>query len=45
MFGAGGPDLLPVDDVMIVAFALGRGAQRQRIGAGGRLGNAEGLQA
>ena len=45
MLGARGPDLLAVDDVMVVAFAPRGGAQRQRVGAGGRLGDAEGLQA
>ena len=44
MLGARGPDLLPVDDIMI-AVADGRGAQAERIGARGRLGHAEGLQA
>ena len=45
MLGARGPDLLAVDDVMVVAFAPRRGAQRQRVGARGRLGDAESLQA
>ena len=45
MFGARGPDFLAVDDVVVVAFAPRGGAQRQRVGAGGRLGDAEGLQA
>ena len=45
MFRARGPDFLAVDDVVVVAFAPRRGAQRQRVGAGGRLGHAEGLQA
>ena len=43
MLGARGPDLLAVDDV-VVALASRGGAQRQRVGAGGRLGDAEGLQ-
>jgi hypothetical protein len=45
MLGARGPDLLPVDDVMVVALAPRRGAQRQRVGARRRLGDAESLQA
>ena len=45
MLGARGPDLLPVDDVMVVALAPRRGAQRKRVGARRRLGDAEGLQA
>ena len=44
MFGAAGPDLLAVDDV-VVAVALGGGLQRGGVGAAGRLGDAEGLQA
>ena len=43
MFGAAGPDLLAVDDV-VVAVALGEGPQRGRVGAAGRLGDAERLQ-
>ncbi len=45
MLGARGPEFLAVDDVVIVAFAPRRGAQGQRVGARGRLGDAEGLQA
>ena len=44
MLGAAGPDLLAVDDVM-VALAPGEGAQRGGVGAAGRLGDAERLQA
>ena len=44
MLGARGPELLSVDDVVVVAFAFGGRAQRQRVGAGGRLGHAERLQ-
>ena len=33
MFGAGGPDLLAVDDIAVVAVTRRGGAQRQRIGA------------
>ena len=43
MLGARGPDLLAVDDV-VVAFAHRGGAQIERVGARGRLGDAEGLQ-
>ena len=43
MLGARGPDLLAVDDV-VVAVAHRRGAQAERVGAGGRLGDAERLQ-
>jgi len=43
MFSARGPNLLPIDDVMI-ALAHGRRAQSQRIGTRCRLGHAEGLQ-
>jgi hypothetical protein len=43
VFGAAGPDLLAVDDV-VVAIAFGRGLQRRRVGAAGRLGDAERLQ-
>src|SRR5262249_5905280 len=39
------PDLLAVNDIMIVALAARCGAQRERIGARGRLGYAESLQA
>ena len=38
--GAGGEDLLPVDDVL-VAVAHGGGAQRRQVGAGLRLGVAD----
>src|SRR3974390_3387583 len=38
------PQLLSVDHVMIVTLALGRRAQRQRVGARGRLSDTEGLQ-
>ena len=44
MLGARRPDLLAVDDV-VIAVAHRRGAQAERVGAGGRLGDAEGLQA
>ena len=44
IFGAAGPDLLAVDDVAVIAFALGEGLQRGGIGAAGRLGDAERLQ-
>ncbi len=44
MLGAGGPDLLAVDDV-VVALAHRGGAQVERVGARGRFGDAEGLQA
>ena len=44
MFGAAGPDLLAVDDVIVIAVALREGLQRGGIGAAGRLGDAEGLQ-
>ena len=44
VLGAAGPDLLAVDDV-VVALALGEGAQRGGVGAAGRLGDAERLQA
>jgi hypothetical protein len=44
MLGAAGPDLLAVDDVM-VALAPREGAERGGVGAAGRLGDAEGLQA
>src|SRR5437588_11794862 len=43
MLGARGPDLLPVDDVM-VAVAHRGGSQAERVGARGRLGDAERLQ-
>jgi hypothetical protein len=43
MFGAAGPDLLAVDDI-VVAVALGDGLQRGGVGAAGRLGDAERLQ-
>src|SRR5215212_5413583 len=45
MLGARGPDLLAVDDVGIVALAPRRRLQRRRVGAGARLGDAEGLEA
>src|SRR6202142_1476526 len=45
MLGARRPEFLSVDDVVIVALAPRRGAQRERVGARGRLGDAEGLQA
>src|SRR3546814_668251 len=41
---ARGPDLLAVHDI-VVAVAHRRSVQRQRVGAAGRLGHAEGLQA
>ena len=44
IFGAAGPDLLAVDDVAVIAFALGESFQRRGIGAAGRLGDPEGLQ-
>ena len=44
MFGAADPDLLAVDDVA-VALAPREGADARRIGAAGRLGDAERLQA
>ena len=44
ILGPRGPDFLAVDDVA-VAVARRRGAQTKRIGAGGRLGDAERLQA
>ncbi len=40
---ARGPDLLAVDDV-VVAAPLGPRLELGRVGAGGRLGDAEGLQ-
>ena len=43
MLGARGPDLLAVDDV-VVAVAPREGLERSRVGAAGRLGDAEGLQ-
>ena len=45
MLGARGPDLLAVDDVVSSPSRARRGAQAERVGAGGRLGDAEGLQA
>ncbi|MHC2539025.1 hypothetical protein ACVJMY_008594 [Bradyrhizobium diazoefficiens] len=45
MLGAAGPDLLAVDDVAVVAFLARKGLQRGGVGAAGRLGDAEGLQA
>ena len=45
MLGARGPDLLSVDDVVIVALAPRGRAQGKRVGARCRLGDAEGLQA
>ena len=45
MLGAAGPDLLAVDDVAVVAVALRKGFQRRGIGAAGRLGDPERLQA
>ena len=45
MLGARGPDLLAVDDVVRVAFAHRGGAKAERVGARGRLGDAERLQA
>ena len=45
MLGAAGPHLLAVHDVGAVVLLHRRGAQRQRVGAAGRLGDAEGLQA
>jgi hypothetical protein len=44
IFGAAGPDLLTIDDVAVVAVALGKSFQRGGIGAAGRLGDAECLQ-
>jgi hypothetical protein len=44
MLGAAGPDLLPVDDPFVAASRRG-GADRGRVGAGGGLGDAEGLEA
>jgi hypothetical protein len=44
MFGPRSPDLLAVDDKFI-ALANRRGAQAQGVGAAGRLGHAEGLEA
>ena len=44
MLGARGPDLLPVDDV-VVALAHAPWCAAQRVGARGRLGDAERLQA
>jgi hypothetical protein len=43
MLGARRPDFLAPHDV-VVAVAAGGGAQRRRVGAGGRLGDAERLQ-
>ena len=43
MFGPAGPDLLAVDDVF-VALLAGEGAQRRRVGAAGRFGDAKRLQ-
>ena len=45
MLGAAGPHLLAVHDVGAVVLLHRRGAQRQRVGAAGRLGDAERLQA
>jgi len=42
--GKRSPDLLAIDDVVIIAFAPCSRAQGKRIGAGGRLGDAERLQ-
>ena len=44
MFGPAGPNLLPVDDVMITAL-FGKGGDRCRVRAAARFGNAKGLQA
>ena len=44
MLGARGPDLLAVDDVMVAVADRG-GAQAERVGARGRLGDTECLQA
>ena len=44
MFGAADPDLLAVDDIS-VALAPGESADARRVGAAGRFGDAEGLQA
>ena len=44
IFRAAGPDLLAVDDVAVVAVALGKRLQRGGVGAAGRLGDAERLQ-
>ena len=45
MLGAAGPHLLAVHDVGAVVLLHRRRAQRQRVGAAGRLGDAERLQA
>ena len=42
---AAGPDLLAVDDVAVVALLVGARLELGGVGAGGRLGDAEGLQA
>ena len=42
---AAGPNLLAVDDVAVVALLLGARLELGGVGAGGRLGDAEGLQA
>ena len=41
---ARGPHLLAVDDVAVVALLHGAGLELGGVGAGGRLGDAEGLQ-
>src|SRR5216684_3273182 len=45
MAGARGPYLLPADEVIIVAGADRAGLELGRVGAGGRLGDAERLEA
>jgi len=44
VFGAAGPDLLAVDDIVAIAVAFRKGLQRGSVGAAGRLGDAERLQ-
>ena len=44
MLGARRPDLLAVDNIGVIALFDRRGAQRQRIGAAGRLGHAKRLK-
>ena len=44
IFGAAGPDLLAVDDVVAIAVLLRKRLQRGGVGAAGRLGDAERLQ-
>ena len=45
MFGAAGPDLLAVDDIAVMPSRLANVLQRGGVGAAGRLGDAERLQA